>query len=132
MLTCHSIMFNYLQLAVDGASPAVRLAALQGLTALLDCPLSHAVLRGILPGLRSALHDVNARVRLGFTQLLLRVRTVRSIRFVHVAPMDHIQVKLISITLVSVSTAAILVYSMRYCMLRLCARHTSCKIRCSL
>jgi condensin-2 complex subunit G2 len=97
-------MFNYLQLAVDGASPAVRVAALQGLTALLDCPLSHAVLRGILPGLRSALHDVSARVRLGFALLLLRVRTVRSIRFVHVAPMDHIQVSLASVNVLNVTT----------------------------
>lgn len=37
------------RLASDGASPLVRLAAVEGLTLLLDCPHSHGVLKSMLP-----------------------------------------------------------------------------------
>lgn len=37
------------RLASDGSSPAVRLAAVEGLSLLLECPASHAVLKSMLP-----------------------------------------------------------------------------------
>lgn len=37
------------RLASDGASPLVRLAAVEGLTLLLECPASHSVLKSMLP-----------------------------------------------------------------------------------
>lgn len=37
------------RLASDGASPLVRLGAVEGLSLLLDCPASHSVLKAMLP-----------------------------------------------------------------------------------
>lgn len=37
------------RLASDGASPIVRLGAVEGLSVLLDCPASHSVLKAMLP-----------------------------------------------------------------------------------
>ncbi|KAG5179871.1 condensin II non structural maintenance of chromosomes subunit-domain-containing protein [Tribonema minus] len=81
-------------LAADAASPLVRIAALEGLTALLDCALSHSALKALLPALRNTLHDANPRARRAFVALLLRVRSVRAIRFYHVAPVDALLAQL--------------------------------------
>lgn len=37
------------RLASDGASPVVRLAAVEGMSVLLECPASHGVLKSMLP-----------------------------------------------------------------------------------
>lgn len=50
------------RLASDASSAAVRLGAVEGLTALLECPESHSVLKSMLPvsealGRRSGCHE---------------------------------------------------------------------------
>ena len=42
------------RLASDGASPLVRLGAVEGLSLLLECPESHSVLKAMLPVRRKA------------------------------------------------------------------------------
>lgn len=78
------------KLTADASSSLVRCAAIEGLTDLLDCPLSHSCMKALLPPLRGALHDTSPRVRLAFVKLLRHVRTVKAFKFFKVAPVDHI------------------------------------------
>ena len=52
----------------------------QGLTGLLDNPLSHPFLKPILPEIRNAFHDVSEKVRLAMMDLLMKVKTLRTIK----------------------------------------------------
>ncbi|CAM9644328.1 unnamed protein product [Chrysoparadoxa australica] len=82
------------QLAFDASSPAVRVAVVEGMTALLDCPLALGVLKALLPSISSVLHDKNPRVRLAFVHLLQRVKAVRQITYYHICHVDAIQARL--------------------------------------
>ncbi|CAM9531234.1 unnamed protein product [Ectocarpus fasciculatus] len=82
------------RLASDGSSPAVRLAAVEGLSLLLECPASHAVLKSMLPGVQNLIHDTNKKVRTAFVKLLLVVKGVKSIKYYQVATVDHILARL--------------------------------------
>ncbi|CAB1097831.1 unnamed protein product [Ectocarpus sp. CCAP 1310/34] len=89
------------RLASDGSSPAVRLAAVEGLSVLLECPASHAVLKSMLPvsvseegGVQNLIHDTNKKVRTAFVKLLLVVKGVKSIKYYQVATVDHILARL--------------------------------------
>ncbi|CAM9302189.1 unnamed protein product, partial [Ectocarpus sp. 4 AP-2014] len=82
------------RLASDGSSPSVRLAAVEGLSVLLECPASHAVLKSMLPGVQKLIHDTNKRVRTAFVKLLLVVKGVKSIKYYQVATVDHILARL--------------------------------------
>jgi condensin-2 complex subunit G2 len=83
-----------LEHASDTSSSAVRAAALDAATALLDNPQSHAVLRALLPPLGNLIHDKAETVRLAAVRLLQRVKQVRGIRFYHVVPVDHLTARL--------------------------------------
>ncbi|CAN0076673.1 unnamed protein product, partial [Ectocarpus sp. 12 AP-2014] len=82
------------RLASDGSSPAVRVAAVEGLSVLLECPASHAVLKSMLPGVQNLIHDTNKKVRTAFVKLLLVVKGVKSIKYYQVATVDHILARL--------------------------------------
>ena len=60
-------------LGFDSSSPSVRLAVVSGLGQVLEQPLAHSVLKGLLPLLSNALHDKSQAVRLAFVQLLNKV-----------------------------------------------------------
>ena len=58
----------------DCSSGLVRIAVIEGLQLLLtNCPLSHVILKKLLPSLSHALHDVSEKVRSAFVTLLLIV-----------------------------------------------------------
>ena len=61
------------EVAYDAASPGVRLAAVQGLTGLIDNPLAQPLLKVVLPKLGPLLHDRALKVRVGLADLLLTV-----------------------------------------------------------
>ena len=81
--------------ARDSASVAVRAAAIDGLAFLLDQVLSHPVMASLLPVLAPLLHDRSERVRASFLALLLRVQSLRSIRFYDVVAADDLMARLV-------------------------------------
>ena len=72
--TTHRIL-SYIvgTLGFDSSSPSVRLAVVSGLGHILEQPLAHSVLKGLLPLLSNALHDKSQAVRLAFVQILNKV-----------------------------------------------------------
>lgn len=61
-------------LAFDVSSANVRYAVVMGLQDLLQQPLSHKALKGLLPIIKNYIHDRSERVRVAFVQLLNMVR----------------------------------------------------------
>ena len=82
------------ELASDASSAKVRLAAVLGVKALLATPASHVYLRKVLPRLADRIHDTNEAVRGAMLELLLTVRTVRSIKFWDVVALDSLLARL--------------------------------------
>lgn len=66
-----SFMVN--QLSRDTSSSNVRVAVIQGLCSLLDCPLAHRLLAKLLPTISASLHDSSEAVRIEMIQMLLLV-----------------------------------------------------------
>ena len=62
-------------LGFDISTPTVRLAVIVGLKELLEQPLSHNVLKGLLPLLKNTLNDKSYAVRIAFLQLLIMVKS---------------------------------------------------------
>ena len=56
------------------------LLSFQGLALLLDNPLSHPFLKISLLQVRNAFHDVSEKVRLAMIDLLMKVKTLRTIK----------------------------------------------------
>lgn len=82
------------KLSSDASSSAVRAAAINSVTVLLDAPQSHAVLRALLPTLGNLIHDKVERVRLAVARMLLRIKMIRGIKYYHVVPVDHLIARL--------------------------------------
>ncbi|XP_078576354.1 condensin-2 complex subunit G2-like [Branchiostoma floridae x Branchiostoma japonicum] len=94
-------------MANDCNSADVRAAVFKGIMFVLEqCPLSHPLLKTMLPRLRNHIHDKSEKVRLAFAQLLLKIKSVRAIKFWDVVPLDHIMAR---IAVDKVQTATILV-----------------------
>lgn len=53
---------------------------LQGFSKLLENPLSHPLLRVLLPNLQSGFHDPSEKVKIAFCDLLLMVKKLKSIK----------------------------------------------------
>lgn len=81
-------------LGCDCACANVRVAVIKGLEELLEQPLSHMVLKGLLPVLANSVHDTSDKVRLAFIQLLIKVKGVRGIHFYHIIPIEHLLLRL--------------------------------------
>jgi hypothetical protein len=62
-------------LAFDGASACVRVAALQGVSRLVENPLAHPVLHAMLPQLAPLVFDPALKARVAMADLLLVVRS---------------------------------------------------------
>lgn len=77
-------------LARDASSASVRAAVLEGLTKLVDNPLAQPVLKAVLPRLAPLIGDANSRVRVALADLLIAVKSVRSIHFYDVVPLEDI------------------------------------------
>jgi condensin-2 complex subunit G2 len=61
----------------DSNCAVVRLAVVKGLGEVLDQPLSHSVLKSLLPLISDALHDKSLAVRVAFIEILKKVTPVR-------------------------------------------------------
>lgn len=60
-------------LSTDASCASVRHGVVQGLAILLDQPLSHHVLKKLLPHLSNVIHDHSEKVRHSFVELLAKV-----------------------------------------------------------
>jgi hypothetical protein len=79
---------------LDSSSPSVRLAVISGLGQVLDQPLAHGVLKGLLPLLCNALHDKSQAVRLEFVRVLNKVKDIKGIHFYQIVSVEHLQRRL--------------------------------------
>ncbi len=79
------------QLANDMSSPKVRQTVMKGLTHLIRaCPRSHLYMKQILPKLKEVIFDSSEMVRLAFLDLLFAVKSVKSIQFWNICPLDDL------------------------------------------
>lgn len=93
--TSHALLARLVgELAHDVRSSAVRAGVFEGLDYVLDCGLSHPMLKPLLPALAPLLHDRSERVRAAFVTLLQRISKVRTIRFFDVVHIDHVMARL--------------------------------------
>ncbi len=106
-------------MAWDLSSPTVRLAVLQGLIYLLENPLSHAVLRPLLPKLARLLKDADLRVRVAAVDFLLAIKGIRALPFHKVGSLSVFSEKVENLILAECSERWILYSSIRYCTLQL-------------
>jgi len=80
--------------ASDASSSAVRAAAVNSISLLLEAEESHAVLRALLPLIGNLIHDKVERVRLATVKLLLQVKKINGIKYYHIVPVEHLQGRL--------------------------------------
>ncbi|XP_025083646.1 condensin-2 complex subunit G2-like isoform X1 [Pomacea canaliculata] len=82
------------ELVWDASSPSVRLAVVKGITAMLENPLCHFLLKPLLPRLSYCLHDNAEVVRLAMMKLLLKVKSIRAIKYWNICPIEHLLARL--------------------------------------
>lgn len=63
---------------------------MNAITALLEAPQSHAVLREILPSVGNLIHDKAEAVRLAVVRMLIRIKTIPNMKYYHIVPLDHL------------------------------------------
>ena len=80
-------------LSFDSSCANVRFAVINGLEELLEQPLSHVVLKGLLPLLHS-IHDKSEKVRLVFIRLLEKVKKIKDMYFYNIVSVEHLQLRL--------------------------------------
>lgn len=78
------------ELIHDKSSPNVRAAVFEGLSLILENPLSQESLKKVLPSLGNMIHDKSQKVRGAVVSLLVRVKSVRSIKFYDIVPVNHL------------------------------------------
>ncbi|BDA48499.1 Condensin-2 complex subunit G2 [Coccomyxa sp. Obi] len=76
------------ELAFDGACVGVRAAAVSGLAALAQNPLTHPLMKKMLPTLRPLIWDSAVAVRVALADMLLAIGSLRDLSFVDVVPLD--------------------------------------------
>ncbi|XP_064594781.1 condensin-2 complex subunit G2-like isoform X2 [Liolophura sinensis] len=84
----------YQEVIYDVSSADVRVAVIKGQLELLDNHLCHPLLKSLLPALKDFIHDTSEKVRLTMLELLLKVKSVRGIKFWSVIPMEHLLARL--------------------------------------
>jgi hypothetical protein len=77
-------------LGSDASCSNVRLAVVSGLGELLEQPLSHSVLKNLLPLLTNTIHDSAEKVRIGFIEILCKVKSIRGMHFYNIIPVDQL------------------------------------------
>ena len=89
--TTHQILSYVVStLGVDAACANVRANVISGLSELLENPLSHIVMKGLLPLLSHSVHDFSERVRASFLRLLCKIKTTRGFKFYEIVSIDQL------------------------------------------
>lgn len=89
--TTHNILkFLIDTLSVDASCANVRHAVFVGLGELFQQPLTHSLLKQLLPLLRNSIHDKSEKVRVAFMKILCQVKGIRGMHFYDIVPVDHL------------------------------------------
>lgn len=89
--TTHNILkFLVDTLSVDASCANVRHAVFVGLGELFQQPLTHSLLKQLLPLLRNSIHDKSEKVRVAFMKILCQVKGIRGMHFYDIVPVDHL------------------------------------------
>ena len=80
--------------ASDVSTIAVRAAAVDAVSILLEEDRAHAVLRPLLPSIGNLIHDSSDKVRLSVIKMLLHVKRIRELKYYHVVPASHLIARL--------------------------------------
>lgn len=82
------------ELAYDSSSSNVRCSVFKGLSFLLDNHLSHLILKEMLKSLSSFINDSSKNVRIEFIEFLLKVKSVRNIKYFDIVSVDDLLLRL--------------------------------------
>lgn len=89
--TTHQILSYVVStLGVDASCANVRASVINGMSELLENPLSHIVMKGLLPLLSHSVHDYSERVRASFLRLLCKIKTTRGFKFYDIVSIDQL------------------------------------------
>ena len=89
--TTHNILkFLIDTLSVDASCANVRHAVFVGIGELFQQPLTHGLLKQLLPLLRNSIHDKSEKVRVAFLKILCQVKGIRGMHFYDIVPVDHL------------------------------------------
>jgi len=78
------------ELLQDSTSPRVREAVLNGLEFISENPLSQNVLKDVLVHVSPYIHDSSKIVRNALVNLLIRIKSIRDIKFYDLVPVEHL------------------------------------------
>lgn len=81
-------------LGQDSSCAGVRYAVCLGISDLLENPLSHGILRALLPSMKFSLHDTSEKVRIEFVRLLCKVKDIKSIQFYDIVSEEDLLLRL--------------------------------------
>ncbi|XP_030855770.1 condensin-2 complex subunit G2 [Strongylocentrotus purpuratus] len=81
-------------MAFDASSSDVRVSVFKGLMFVIDNPLSHPLLKNLLPSLKSFIHDTSEKVILAFVDLLLKVKGLKTIKVWSIVPVEDLLARL--------------------------------------
>ncbi|WAR06565.1 CNDG2-like protein [Mya arenaria] len=79
----------------DASSSDVRESVIKGLTVLLENPLCHPFLKPLLPEIHNHFHDVSESVRIAMLNLLCSVKSLRTIKYWNIVPLEHLLARLV-------------------------------------
>lgn len=89
--TTHTILkFLVDTLAFDSSSANVRYSLFIGIGVLLQQPLTHDLMKHLLPMLKLSIHDKSEKVRIAFVKILCQVKSIRGMHFYEIVPVDHL------------------------------------------
>lgn len=81
-------------LSKDKSSVDVRCAVMQAISKILENPLSHPLLKQLLPELSHSIHDTSERVRACFLKVLLSAKSIKGLKFHNIVDIDHLLAQL--------------------------------------
>ena len=89
--TTHTILkFLIDTLAFDSSSANVRYSLFIGIGVLLQQPLTHDLMKHLLPMLKLSIHDKSEKVRIAFMKILCQVKSIRGMHFYEIVSVDHL------------------------------------------
>lgn len=75
-------------LASDKNSSDVRVAVLKALNKILSAPLTHALMKELLPELSNLIYDHSEKVRMEMVQLLETIKKIKGIKFYDIVKVE--------------------------------------------
>ncbi|XP_071503358.1 condensin-2 complex subunit G2-like [Diadema antillarum] len=81
-------------MAFDVSSTDVRIAVFKGLIFVVDNPLSHPLLKNLLPSLKHFIHDTSEKVIITLVDLLLKVKGYKTIKVWSIVPIEDLLARL--------------------------------------